>query len=218
MSRPSPITAARARHTLAEVAARTGVDAYRTGGSVSVRCPFPSHGHPDRTPSLRLHLDAGIFSCFGCGAKGDAVEWVRLAEGVDWREAIAILDAGRPFSNAWAGKAPSGYERSPGVPARTAAGAESAGQPDAADLARTPPERVHAALDAAWGYYTQPGLRARGEEYLWGRGIVAGRIGWGWFGWIVWGWFGWIVWVRDTTPAGGGLPRPASCGTVTWCV
>jgi len=171
MSRPSPITAARARHTLAEVAARTGVDAYQTGGSVSVRCPFPSHGHPDRTPSLRLHLDAGIFSCFGCGAKGDVVEWVRLAEGVDWREAIAILDAGRRLTNAWAGKAPSGYERSPGVPARTPAGAEPAGRPDAADLARTPPERVYAALDAAWGYYTQPALRARGEEYLLGRGI-----------------------------------------------
>jgi DNA primase len=30
---------------------------------------------------------------------------------------------------------------------------------------------VYAALGAAWGYYTQPGLRARWEEYLLGRGI-----------------------------------------------
>ena len=59
---PSPIEAARARHPLAEVAALTGVDHFRTTGSVTVRCPLPAHGHPDRTPSLRLHLDDGIFS------------------------------------------------------------------------------------------------------------------------------------------------------------
>ncbi|MHB1740500.1 MAG: CHC2 zinc finger domain-containing protein [Actinomycetes bacterium] len=99
---PSPIAAARARHSLAEVAARTGVDPYRASGSISVRCPLPSHRHPDRTPSLRLHLGDGLFFCFGCGAKGDVVEWVRQAEGVDWREAIAILDDRRPLTNAWA--------------------------------------------------------------------------------------------------------------------
>jgi len=171
MSRPSPITAARARHGLAEVAARTGVDHYRTSGSVSVRCPLPSHGHLDRTPSLRLHLDDGIFSCFGCGAKGDIVEWVRQTEGVDWREAIRILDAGRPLTNAWAGKVPAAGERSQHAPAGAATGTELAGRLEAPDLARTPPQRIYAALDAAWGYYTYPPLRHRGEDYLLGRGI-----------------------------------------------
>jgi len=170
VSRPSPITAARARHPLAEVAARTGIDPYRTGGSVSVRCPLPSHGHPDRTPSLRLHLDDGIFFCFGCGAKGDVVEWVRRTEGVDWRQAIAILDSGRSLTNAWAGKASAAEGRwrlNPKFPV----GGNSAGRPEAPDLDRTPPERVYAALEAAWGHYTHPPLHDRGADYLQGRGI-----------------------------------------------
>jgi len=170
VSRPSPITAARDRHRLAEVAARTGIDPYRTAGSVTVRCPLPSHGHPDRTPSLRLHLDDGIFSCFGCGATGDVVEWVRRTEGVDWRDAIAILDSGRPLTNAWAGKASAAEGRwrlNPKFPV----GGNSVGRPEAPDLDRTSPERVYAALHAAWGYYTHPSLHDRGENYLQRRGI-----------------------------------------------
>ena len=168
---PSPIEAARARHSLAEVAARTGVDHFRTTGSVTVRCPLPSHGHPDRTPSLRLHLDDGIFSCFGCGAKGDVVEWVRQTEGVDWREAIRLLDDRRPLTNAWAGQARSAGERPQRTPVVHSGAPELVRQAEAPDLARTPPERVYAALDAAWGYYTYSPLRYRGEDYLRKRGI-----------------------------------------------
>jgi DNA primase len=172
MSRPSPITAARGRHPLAEVAARTGIDPIRTAGSVTVRCPLPSHGHPDRTPSLRLHLDQGIFSCFGCGARGDVVEWVRQTEGVDWRQAIRILDSGRPLTNAWAGQAPTAREGPQHARTGATAGLRSAGQAEVPDLDRTPPERVHAAVDAAWGYYTYPPLRYRGADYLRERGIA----------------------------------------------
>jgi len=170
VSRPSPITAARARHSLAEVAARTGIDPTRTAGSVTVRCPLPSHGHPDRTPSLRLHLDHGMFSCFGCGARGDVVEWVRQTEGVDWRQAIAILDSGRSLTNAWAGNAPTAEARrrlNPNVPA----GATSAGHLEAPHLDRTPTERIYAALRAAWRHYTCAPLHDRGGDYLRGRGI-----------------------------------------------
>ncbi|MDA8400905.1 MAG: CHC2 zinc finger domain-containing protein [Actinomycetota bacterium] len=169
--KPSPIEAARARHSLAEVAARTGCDPYRTSGSVTVHCPLPSHGHPDRTPSLRLHLDDGIFSCFGCGAKGDVVEWVRQSEGVGWREAIAILDAGRPLRNAWASMAVSAGERA--IPTSAGGAPGSVGATEAPDLTRTPSERVYAALEAAWGYYTCGPLHDRGLSYLAERGIEA---------------------------------------------
>ena len=92
--RPSPIEAARARHSLDDVARRAGINLYRTSGSVMVRCPLPSHGHFDRSPSLQLHLDDGIWHCFGCGQTGDVVEWVCQSEGVGWRQAIRILDSG----------------------------------------------------------------------------------------------------------------------------
>lgn len=52
---------------------------------------------------MSLYHDDGIGRF--CGTKGDVVEWVRQSEGVDWSEAIRILDAGRPLTNAWAGKA-----------------------------------------------------------------------------------------------------------------
>src|SRR5215813_15272989 len=38
-----------------------------------VRCIF----HEDRTPSLSLDLDAGIFHCFGCGVGGGIREFAR---------------------------------------------------------------------------------------------------------------------------------------------
>ena len=166
----SPIESARARHPLAEAAARTGVGPFRAGGSVTVRCPLPSHGYPDRTPSMRLHLDAGIFSCFGCGARGYVVEWVCRTEGVEWREAIRLLDARQPLTNAWAGMAASGGGRSQASPA---ANPGPVGATEAPDLSRTPPERVYAALAAAWDYYSCPPLHQRGLEYLKTRGIDA---------------------------------------------
>jgi DNA primase len=169
--RPSPIATARARHSLADVAVRTGVELLRSTGSVTVRCPLPSHGHPDRTPSLRLHLDDGIFSCFGCGAKGDVVEWVRQTEGVDWREAIRLLEARRPLTNAWADNAMTAGERPRQDPGSPVATTRPATRSDAPDLARTPAERVYASLAAAWGYYTYAPLHNRGEDYLRSRGI-----------------------------------------------
>jgi DNA primase len=155
----SPIAAARLRHNLAEVARRTGVSLVHDVGSLTVHCPLPSHGHPDRTPSMRLYLDDGIFHCFGCGATGDVVQWVRCAEGVGVREAIALLDSGAPLANAWT---------SLGRPTTTAAGLA-----ETPDLARTPSERVYAALEAAWEYYTCRPLHERGLAYLAGRGIDA---------------------------------------------
>ena len=106
--RPSPIEAARARHSLDDVARRAGVNLYRTSGSVMVRCPLPSHGHFDRSPSLRLHLDDGIRHCFGCGQTAGVVEWVCQGEGGGWRQAIHILDSGRML-----GRACAAHESSP---------------------------------------------------------------------------------------------------------
>jgi len=88
--RLSPIRAACERHDLAEVATRTGIHLPASSDHVNVACPFPSHHHPDRTPSLRLHLDTGRYHCFGCAAHGDVVQWVRDAEGLDVRAAIEV--------------------------------------------------------------------------------------------------------------------------------
>ena len=155
--RPSPIEAARQRHALAEVAARTGIWLPATSGTVTVRCPMPSHGHPDRTPSLRLYLDDGTWYCFGCSDRaGDVVQWVEQTEGAGWRQAIEILDSGRALANAWAGIADHHS-------CRRTTGPTISEQPD---LDRTPSSRVQDALEAAWAHCTTGPLHARAVVYL----------------------------------------------------
>ncbi len=165
----SPIEAARARHGLAEVAHRSGVALHRESGPVTARCPFPSHGHLDASPSLRLFLEDGIFYCFGCGVRGDVVEWVCRSEGVAWREAIAILDAGSPLANAWA----SGVSLEHGRHARARSGSEVTDGRSRPDLLRTPPARLREVMAAAWGICSDDGLHESGLTYLMGRGIDA---------------------------------------------
>jgi DNA primase len=173
--RPSPIEEARARHSLADVARRTGIDLYRASGSVMAHCPLPSHGHFDRSPSLRLHLDDGIWHCFGCGQTGDVVEWVCQSEGVRWGEAIRILDSGRTLTRAWTSgelasprlDSPSG-QPTPTAPARPF---ETPRQADYPDMSRTAAARVFDALATAWTYYSRSRLHERGAAYLTRRGI-----------------------------------------------
>ena len=173
--RPSPIEAARSRHSLADVARRAGINLYRSSGSVMVRCPLPSHGHFDRSPSLRLYLDDGIWHCFGCGRTGDVVEWVCQSEGVGWNQAIRILDSGRALTRAWTGsesptsrQGPFSGRRTPTTSARPV---ETPGQTAYPDLSRTPAIRVFDALAAAWTYCSSGSLHECGAAYLARRGI-----------------------------------------------
>ena len=173
--RPSPIEAARARHSLAEVARRTGIGLYRAFGSVTVRCPFGAHGHFDRSPSLRLHLDDGIWHCYGCARTGDVVEWVCQSEGVTWPQAIAILDGGYLLTNAWADHGSPASSRDVSVPHKTGRGVQAVvkttGRLEYPDLLRTSPDRVFAAVATAWSYYCNAALHERGATYLRRRGI-----------------------------------------------
>jgi hypothetical protein len=50
-----------------------------------IRCPF----HDDSTPSCHLYRDH--FHCFGCGAHGDAIDWLMMVEGLDRDAAIELL-------------------------------------------------------------------------------------------------------------------------------
>jgi DNA primase len=168
--RATPIDAAKQRHSLVEVAERTGIPVSHVNGRlVTVRCPMPEHGHPDRTPSLRLDSTRQTWWCFACSPTdtdgtpkaGDVIDWVRRTEAVDWRAAIDILDSGAPLRNTWRGRDLDSGNRqvtpSQGV--------------EAPDITRTSATRVQRALETAWMYYTSPELHARGRRYLDGRRI-----------------------------------------------
>jgi DNA primase len=53
-------------------------------------CPF----HAEKSPSFSLNAELGLYYCFGCGAKGDAITFVREIEHLDFVEAVEKL-AGR---------------------------------------------------------------------------------------------------------------------------
>ena len=57
-------------------------------GSTSVGlCPF----HNEKTPSFTVYNDTQSFYCFGCGAGGDAVGFIRKIENLDYIDAIKLL-------------------------------------------------------------------------------------------------------------------------------
>jgi len=49
-----------------------------------IKCPF----HEDDKPSCRIYPQTNTFHCFGCGAKGDAIEFIQKKEGITKHEAI----------------------------------------------------------------------------------------------------------------------------------
>jgi DNA primase len=50
-------------------------------------CPF----HQERTPSFSVNAEEGLYYCFGCHARGDAITFVRETQGLDFVEALELL-------------------------------------------------------------------------------------------------------------------------------
>jgi DNA primase catalytic core len=119
----------------------------KAGARYTARCPF----HEERTPSFSINAVDKLYYCFGCGAKGDAITFVREKEGLDFAQAIEWL-ADRFH-------VPLEYEEvSPEIDAR-----------------RRRTERLHALLEQAASFYERylwdsaAGEPAR--AYLTGRGF-----------------------------------------------
>jgi DNA primase len=67
------------------VSARTQLR--RVGSRYLGRCPF----HDERTPSFSVNATDKLYYCFGCGAKGDLITFVRETEHLDFVGAIEWL-------------------------------------------------------------------------------------------------------------------------------
>lgn len=59
----------------------------RKGQNLWACCPF----HNEKSPSFSVAPGKGIFKCFGCGAAGDAIQFVMDIEGVNYVEALKYL-------------------------------------------------------------------------------------------------------------------------------
>lgn len=56
----------------------------KVGSNYRGLCPF----HEEKTPSFYVNVDKGFFHCFGCGASGDVIEFVKRIENISFVEAV----------------------------------------------------------------------------------------------------------------------------------
>lgn len=59
----------------------------KAGGNYKARCPF----HDEKTPSFNVRPDKGFYHCFGCGAHGDAISFIREFDHLGFTEAVEEL-------------------------------------------------------------------------------------------------------------------------------
>lgn len=59
----------------------------RKGQNLWACCPF----HNEKTPSFSVAPNKGIYKCFGCGAAGDAIQFVMDVEGLNYIDALKYL-------------------------------------------------------------------------------------------------------------------------------
>ncbi|HUF74204.1 MAG TPA: DNA primase [Gammaproteobacteria bacterium] len=59
----------------------------RAGSNHKGLCPF----HDEKTPSFTVSADKGFYKCFGCGAYGNAIDFVMQFENRDFLDAVEIL-------------------------------------------------------------------------------------------------------------------------------
>ena len=74
------------RSDLSEVAA-SYVNLRHSGKNLLGLCPF----HNEKTPSFNIFPENGSFYCFGCGAGGDVITFIRRIENLDYMEAVRFL-------------------------------------------------------------------------------------------------------------------------------
>ena len=65
------------------------VNLKRRGRNLVGLCPF----HGEKTPSFNLYPETSSFYCFGCGAGGDVITFIKRIENLDYIDAIKFLAA-----------------------------------------------------------------------------------------------------------------------------
>ncbi len=59
----------------------------RAGRNMVGLCPF----HTEKTPSFTVYPDSQSFYCFGCGAGGDVISFIKRVENLEYIEALKLL-------------------------------------------------------------------------------------------------------------------------------
>jgi DNA primase len=75
--------ALRAKLDFEQVLRHYGVEVKRKGKQHHGFCPLPNHNGKKNSASFSANLERGIFQCFGCGAKGNILDFAAFMEKVD---------------------------------------------------------------------------------------------------------------------------------------
>src|SRR5581483_3355548 len=80
----------RAKLKFEAVLQQYGVEVKRKGNQHHGYCPLPNHNGKRNSPSFSAELERGIFQCFGCGAKGNILEFAVLMENKSVEDGAAL--------------------------------------------------------------------------------------------------------------------------------
>ncbi len=86
------IAQVKARVHLEDVCKSRGMDLRSCNGErLEGCCPF----HEDHSPSFSVYVQTQRYYCFGCGAQGDVIDFVRTFDGCSLKEALDRLSPGQ---------------------------------------------------------------------------------------------------------------------------
>jgi DNA primase len=138
-----------AAHPIQDVVAAAGVELQPKGSYLIGCCPIHGESHP----SMSIRPATGRFTCFSCGARGDAIQFVMDLHGIGFRDACDYLTNGHTPTITDGRTAP----HAPAPPVR--------------DLGQTPEHVIARMNAAAWAFYSDPARRTPALDYLATRGI-----------------------------------------------
>ena len=155
----------------------------KDGAEYVACCPF----HTEATPSFKVNPVKQFYHCFGCGAHGDAIDFLIEHQGLTFLDAVAQLGGEVPSVPPGSAPVPRPArekKRTPWVPILPAA--PDAGEPPKAHYARGVPQKTWAYRDAegrllgfVYRFITSDG----GKDVLpvvWARNSETGATEWRW--------------------------------------
>ena len=167
----------KARNPLGDAVEAAGVVLHGKGRVRQGVCPF----HDESEGSFTVYANTEKFWCFGCGARGDVLDFVGRMEGLTLPQVIRRLDDGATPLAAAKSSRPTSTQRTPAIPPRDPALLTAAVRFYGGQLRRSPAAMQYLAsrgigLDAAMrlglGYATGHGLR----EHLQAKGFTGPRL------------------------------------------